>query len=533
MTTVSYKDPTQGTLRQQELHTAGLSEVLSGGVNVVGYLRTESGVGAAGRGYVRALRALGIPLTFWDVSGLQTNRFKDDSLYQPDSNRLHDINMVCADVELHYAILAHLGEEFFTSRYNIGIWAWELTNFPRKWFDRFAYYDEIWVGSSFIADVLAPVAPVPVVRIPPVLTAQCHGDRRQCRRKLGVDSGDFVFLFIFDFHSHFERKNPLAVVEAFRTAFSPGDHVHLVIKCVNAESNVRDYARLKDSAAGLPVSIHSGYWDAAAVRDLMAACDCYVSLHRSEGTGLTLSDAMALGKPVIATGWSGNMDFMSMGNSFPVCYDMVQLQENIGPYRAGESWADPSVTHAAELMRRVHDDRDAAQARGRAARRDIETNYSPHRIGTLIRQRLEAIAVRRRFAEFQEATRAEFGNYLRLPERIRQAVGKSVPDGAAVLMVSKGDNELMKLNGRPAWHFPQNAEGVYAGYYPASSSEAIDHLEALRAHGAGYLLFPRTAFWWLAHYADFRRHLDGQYQRIWHDEDSLIYRLEAPRQSSD
>jgi glycosyltransferase involved in cell wall biosynthesis len=495
------------------------------GVNVVGYLRTESGVGSSARAYLRALRHLHLPLALCDVSALQTNRSEDPSIRAFDAVHPYDINLVCADVELHYAIMAHVGEEFFTSRYNVGIWVWELTNFPKKWFDRFAYYDEIWVGTSFIASVLAPVAPVPVVRIPPVLTVAKPGSRSAGRRRLGVADDEVVFLFIFDFHSHFQRKNPLAIVEAFRSAFTAADRVRLVIKCVNAESNPCDFARLQAAAANLPVSIHAGYWEAGAVRDLMAACDCYVSLHRSEGIGLTISDAMAIGKPVIATGWSGNMDFMTVANSYPVRHELTQIEENVGPYRAGETWAEPSIEHAAEYMRRVYDHRDEAHARGSAAERDLAMNYSEENIAQLIAQRLEAIALRRRYGEFCAKTHADYRAYRALPDRIRAAVAEDVPLGATVLVVSKGDHELVRLDGRQGWHFPRNEDGVYAGYYPADSTAAITHLEALRRQGAQYLLLPQSAYWWLEYYPEFRRHLEARCQRLRNDENCTIYRL--------
>src|SRR5262249_27225172 len=243
---------------------------------------------------------------------------------------------------------------------------------------------EIWAGSSFIANTLSPISPIPVVRIPPVLTPEAAGSREAGRRRLEVSPEEFVYLFIFDFHSCFQRKNPLAVLDAFRTAFAPSDPVRLVIKCVNPDFNREHFAALQARARDYPVSIYSGYWSAEEMRDLMAACDAYVSLHRSEGIGLTVTDAMALGKPVIATGWSGNMDFMTASNSFPVRYKLVQLRERIGHYQAGAIWAEPSVEHAAKGMRFVLENRGEAEARGMAARRDIEADYSEEAVAGLI-----------------------------------------------------------------------------------------------------------------------------------------------------
>ena len=198
----------------------------------------------------------------------------------------------------------------------------------------------IRVATSFIANALAPISPVPVVRIPPVLVSGTLGDRDSGRRRLSVPSEEFVYLFVFDFHSHMERKNPLALIDAFTRAFAPSEPVRLVIKCVNADSDREGFAAMSARARGYPDRLPRRV---LAVAGLCATrrplCDAYVSLHRSEGTGLTITDAMALGKPVIATSWSGNMDFMNVSNNFPVRYELVELQKNVGPYRAGEIWA--------------------------------------------------------------------------------------------------------------------------------------------------------------------------------------------------
>src|SRR5262249_8172448 len=154
----------------------------------------------------------------------------------------YDVNLVCGIHELHYAIMDRLGEECLRDRYNIGIWAWELPRFPEKYHDRFVYYDEIWVYSSFIANTLSPISPIPIVRIPPPLTALLLGSRERGRRRLNVSDGEFVYLFIFDFHSLFVRKNPLALIDAFKRAFAPSDPVRLVIKCVNGRSDRKNLA---------------------------------------------------------------------------------------------------------------------------------------------------------------------------------------------------------------------------------------------------------------------------------------------------
>ena len=503
-----------------------ISTAFPPGVNLCGYMRTESGVGTAVRRYLRALqRVEGLAVSVMDLSHLCANRAEDRTIGEFDAEHPHPINLVCVDVEKHFGALEAAGSSFFENHYNIGIWAWELPRFPEKWYNRFAYYDEIWVGSAFIANSLAPIAPVPVVRIPPVLTLDAPASRESGRRRLGVGDDELLYLFVFNANSTYARKNPLAVIEAFNRAFLPSERARLVIKCVNGSANSRDFAAITALALDGRVDIQNECWTPEEMRDVMAACDVYVSLHRSEGTGLTISDAMALGKPVIATGWSGNMDFMNVGNSFPVRFEMVTLTENAGPYRAGETWAEPSVEHAAELMRLTFENREETGRRGEAARRGIEAGFSAERIAELIQERLKGIAVRRRFSAFTKEAKEGYASYQRAAGLVREAIMRDIPRGTHVLVVSKGDDEMVKLDGWRAGHFPQEKGGVFAGFYPADSVAAIEHLEALRRDGAGFLVLPATAFWWLQHYRDFARHLDSHYERVCCDQSCMIYRL--------
>jgi glycosyltransferase involved in cell wall biosynthesis/SAM-dependent methyltransferase len=363
------------------------------GVNVVGYLKNETGLGAVARGFVNALRGLGLPLGLMDLAELSPNRSADASLGTIDGKLPYGINIVCVNADQHFVVKSHVGENLFRDHYNIGVWFWELPTFPKEWRDRFQDYDEIWACSSYVANTLAQISPIPVVRVPAVLTKRA-GSRESGRRRVGVDDDTFVFLFIFDFASYFERKNPLATIEAFRRAFSPTDDVRLVIKCVNQHLDADAFASMQEQASRHQISIHTGYWTSDEMRDLMAACDAYVSLHRSEGLGLTISDAMAAGRPVIATGWSGNMDFMTVANSFPVAFDLVPITENVGPYPGGALWADPSADDAAHLMRVVRDENELARRRGEAARREIEEHFSESTVGSFLQTRLANAAAR-------------------------------------------------------------------------------------------------------------------------------------------
>jgi len=497
-------------------------------VNVSGYLRDESGWGASARGYVRALRRLGVPTRLADFSALTSNRSGDQTCAGGDALPDWDVNLMCIDAGQHFAVLSRTNEDLFDRRYNIGAWAWELPRFPARWYDRFAYYDEIWVGSSFIASAIAPISPIPVIRIPPVMAPSKEGlvtaDRVGWRRR----PDEFLFLFMFDVHSHLARKNPLAIIEAFRRAFRPSEPVRLILKCVNAESDPAGFRTLVDRASGAAIDIHSGYVSSEALRGLMSSCDAYVSLHRSEGIGLTIADAMGLGKPVIATGWSGNTDFMDVSNAFPVRYRLVALEENVGPYHAGEVWAEPSVEHAAELMRYVADHPDEARARGHAGRATIQRDYSEERIAEMIGQRLAIIGERHRFDDFKRDVKGLVAAYRDLVRDIREVVGRVVPAGGDVMVVSKGDQNLLQFEGRTGCHFPETDTGVYVGYHPGDSAAAIAALEAAIGRGHQYLLFPGTSLWWLDHYDGFRTHLDARYPRLWSDRQCVLYDVRRP-----
>jgi glycosyltransferase involved in cell wall biosynthesis len=511
----------------------GVSEKL--GINVVGYLRNESGLGAAARGYVSAIRAAKVPLALKDVSTISVNRSTDRSLVRAETKgHPFGVNLVCVNADEHFRLMSHLPRGFFKDRYNIGVWAWELPSFPEKWHDRFPFYDEIWVGSSFIANTLASISPIPVVRIPPVLAADLSGSRAAGRRRLGAREDQVVFAFVFDFHSYAERKNPLGAIAAFKRAFGRSDRAMLVVKCVNAKTDEKTFSRMQAAAKGHSIQIHEGYWPAEHVRDLMHACDAYMSLHRSEGTGLTISDAMAIGKPVIATGWSGNTDFMTAANSFPVRYELVQLRKDVGPYKTGETWADPSVEHAAALMRHVFENPDEARAMGRAAKRDIHAQFSAKAVGKLIRDRFDVIARRDEFRSKHEESHAQrepakLRNYRNTVGTVQQTVCEVVPEGETVAVVSKGDATLLELKGRRrGWHFPRDKDGQYAGYHPADSDSAIAHLQSLRRQGAKYFVLPQTSFWWLKFYPGLKKHLRESAERVVSNSECMIYRLRAP-----
>ena len=275
-------------------------------------------------------------------------------------------------------------------RFPIGYWAWELAELPDDWTEAFAIYREVWTCSIHAATAIGKRSPVPVQAMWPALPDALPSSLT--REDFGLPDGRFAFLFLYDFLSETERKNPAGLMEAFRRAFRADDRVHLVIKTSNGDMRRDDWKRLAAAAEGLPVTLFDRYLSRADVLALIRACDAYVSLHRAEGFGYTMAEAMAQARPVIATHYSGNADFMTPWNSFPVPYRLVELDRAHGRYAQGQVWADPDLDAAAELMRTVARDRDRAAEVARRGQEDVTRQLSPEACGARIVARLRTLA---------------------------------------------------------------------------------------------------------------------------------------------
>jgi glycosyltransferase involved in cell wall biosynthesis/SAM-dependent methyltransferase len=366
---------------------ASAAELDRSGVNVAGYFRSEFGIGEAARLLVDGLDAAAIPhatSTYTRVPIRHGHDFEERGGGHP-----YATNIVCVNVDRLEQFAYDAGPEFFAGRHTVGYWWWEAGVLPERLRPTLDIVDEVWVGSDYVRSLIAPVTEKPVLTMP--VPIRIPSATRLPRAQLGMPEG-FVFLFMFDFFSSIERKNPLGLIEAYRRAFGPDDGAALVLKSVNGENRLEELELLRAAASGMPdIVIIDRYVSAEERGAMMAACDCYASLHRSEGLGLTMAEAMALGKPVVATGWSGNLEFMSEETSYLVRHGMTTLERDHGPYPAGAEWAAPDLAHAAELMRRVFDDREAAAAVGERARRSIIEHHGTEPTAEFIRQRLRAI----------------------------------------------------------------------------------------------------------------------------------------------
>jgi glycosyltransferase involved in cell wall biosynthesis len=360
------------------------------GVNVVGYFRSELGMGEAARQVVSALDAADVSNLPIHGQTIPLNRQGHAYITADPEDAAFPINLICMNADALPEFADQAGHEFFAGRYSIGLWFWEVSSFPQRWRDSFSLLEEVWAPTAHVKAALDPLATVPVtvVRVP----VRPPSPEPRSRADLNLADDEYAFLFSYDYLSVFERKNPLAVIDAFRHAFEPGEGARLLLKCINQDRDPESHARLVAAAAEHGgITVMDRYLTPGENHSLTALCDSYVSLHRAEGFGLVMAEAMCLGKPVIATGYAGNLDFMTPTNSLLVNHRMVPIGPDAAPYPADGEWAEPDVEHAATLMRKLFDDPEAGRRLGDIAARDIRTTHSPEAAGAIMYRRLESI----------------------------------------------------------------------------------------------------------------------------------------------
>jgi glycosyltransferase involved in cell wall biosynthesis/SAM-dependent methyltransferase len=359
------------------------------GVNVAGFFTSELGLGEAARLLTAGLQAAGVPALPVQGSLIPPCRQEVDFTFANPAEAAYPISIVCMNGDSIPHFARDVGPGFFEGRHTIALWWWELGEFPDEWKAAFEHIDEVWVASQQIYDAIAPGSPVPVVKVHlPVRRPDIHPFDRAA---LGLPEG-FLFLYVYDYHSTSARKNPVGLVEAFKRAFPPGSGAKLALKCINAENLPQHHEEVLLAANGHPdVVVIDRYVSAAEKNAMIAACDCYVSLHRSEGFGLTPAEAMSLGKPVIATRYGGTLEFMTPENSYLVDYALTKVGERAHPYPPEALWADPDLDEAAAYMRHVFEHPEDARERGERAAEDIRTNHSPQAAGETMAHRLRSI----------------------------------------------------------------------------------------------------------------------------------------------
>jgi glycosyltransferase involved in cell wall biosynthesis len=341
-----------------------------GGVAVAGELSRASGLGENARLMLLGLQHLGVPHWPIDVGGLLPGASADLPAAAGEDPPPGAPLVLHVNPPLLPLTLLRLRRGLGRGRRVIGYWSWELPIAPPEWRVGARFVHEVWALTPFVAEALEPLLPGKVRVVPPPLAIAPPRPSALGRSAFGLHDDAVVVLVSFNLASSFERKNPLAAIAAFRAAFGDRTDRLLLLKVGNRSHFPGDFARIAAVAALAPnIRLETRVLPTADLHALTVACDIVLSLHRSEGFGLVPAEAMLLGKPVIATGWSGNMAFMDASNAALVGYRLVPAEDSRDVY-AGASWAEPDQADAVAHLRRLADDAEARRdlgGRGREA----------------------------------------------------------------------------------------------------------------------------------------------------------------------
>ena len=368
---------------------------LKAGCNIIGFVFGEFGIGEHLRYAARSCLAEGIPFTLVNYDRTLHPQADASLAEYVNYHNPYHANIFCMNNEGIMNLYAS-HPEIFKDRYNIGYGFWELSDYPDEWLYPMNFLDEIWAPSRYIQEVISQKASLPVVYMPMAVDFELPG--KVSRKGFGFSEEAFVFLFSLDFSSRIHRKNPGAVVAAFKRAF-PGTErgVALVIKTKLVDSvaqQVKDYAMLQEWVQGdSRIHLINEVYSKDQMLDLINCCDVYVSLHRAEGFGLGMAEAMKMGKAVVATNYSGNTDFTRGDNSCLVDYALKKVPPG-SYYMQGDSvWAEADVSQAAGYMRRLVEDEEYRRGIGERAKVFMDEFHSFKRIGERYRRRLGFIGL--------------------------------------------------------------------------------------------------------------------------------------------
>jgi glycosyltransferase involved in cell wall biosynthesis len=363
-------------------------------ITLVGHPFVPIGMGELLRATFRSLRTVGMDVVVRDVYG--TGRGDGATGEDLEPHVVHDFgdtNIFVVNGDEVEPVLKHLRTDIPRPGVSVIYPAWELSQYPNTWAGQLERFDEVWAPSQFTYDAIRRAVSKPVVHLP--LPGELNLSRLLGRRHFDIPESSFVFLFFFDFTSYIQRKNPLAVLRAFDEVCKrcPSEDVRLVIKTKGGDARQQDYSEFLDFV-GLSknrlIMIENLLTD-VEVQNLVRCCDCFVSLHRSEGFGFGLVSAMFLGKPVVATGYSGNLDYMKEGNSCLVRYVLRPVPDGAYPFWQGQVWAEPDVDHAVELMVRLVSDQGYAHQIGTEASRYVRINFSYRAAGLRYLRRINEL----------------------------------------------------------------------------------------------------------------------------------------------
>jgi glycosyltransferase involved in cell wall biosynthesis len=364
------------------------------GANLIGYAHAEIGMGEHVRMSAAAFESttvqFGVVNFNVGVVSRQAARLDHGKVV---SGNPFAANIFHVNADQMFVAYRHLGDRFFSNRYNIGYWAWELAKCPPESHSASKIMDEIWAPSRFIQQAFGEGADIPVEYMP--LCVVLPEFERLDRRHFGLPDRAFAFLYTFDFLSFLDRKNPFAAIRAFKLAFPDRrSESCLILKVINGKDESPLWAHMIQLIDGDPrIIVINRTLNRSEVLALLDTSDCFLSLHRSEGFGRGPAEAMYLGKPVIVTNYSGNTDFTLANNSCLVDFKLIPVEEGQYPHHQGQQWADADVEHAAWYMKKLHADSAYTSDVGARGKAYIHENFNQRTIGAIYESRLKKLGL--------------------------------------------------------------------------------------------------------------------------------------------
>lgn len=359
------------------------------GINLIGNIKADTGLGQSCRLVADELEECQLPYSIYQYNQLglmsNTNTRFDSKII---NNLPYNINLIHINPhELGLAFL-QMDRSFWDKRYNIGFWLWELEEFPDEWVPCFYLLDEVWTPSEFISKSIRKKTDLPVITIPYHVSVQVEKEYQ--RSDFALPEDKFLFLMMYDRTSMTERKNPGAVLEAYKKAFSKENRTGLVIKINNCTAEEEKALRLELENYN-NVYFITEVLNRDQVNSLIKCVDVVVSLHRAEGFGLVLAEAMSLGTPVIATNWSSNTEFMTNDTACLVDFELIELEQDMGLFRKGNHWAEPDVEQAAFYMKELYEKPEFYQKMAKQAKAHIEKRLNMAQAVEIINNRIDNI----------------------------------------------------------------------------------------------------------------------------------------------
>jgi glycosyltransferase involved in cell wall biosynthesis len=359
-------------------------------VIILGHLDAGLGVGHAARALLRAAEASGLAVRGISVGDPWTKQegLRDYAVLL-ESGLTASVRVLAFNADHMLLMRQHPLVRSSRAPVTVGLWHWELEELPRL--GRAASsVDEIWVASEFVRGAFRSRVEKPVSVMPlPIESSHSNNDRRSRQESL---SGRFTVVTVFDYRSGFERKNPVALVSAFRRAFRPSDNAALIVKTTNASLFPGQHQQLMRACnAREDIVVVDGYWSGEEMEDLLAHADVVASLHRAEGFGLALAEAGRAGTAVMATAYGGPTDFLDERNAFLVPFTMERVGRSQWPYPPRAYWAKPDVDAAASILRVAWADRAECRRRGELLAQRIGEQYSLTVAGACFRERITGL----------------------------------------------------------------------------------------------------------------------------------------------